>query len=175
MKTQYSFKNDDGKVIPFYKFSYQKDFSSVLRVRKTKYNRQYLFADGTYLPQFISSETAKQFDFNSNYVVFEKAMLIIVHAFAGYNVISDLDNYTYKPFIDTIRKLKIIEDDTWRESSITNIGVLSEEEKIDLYVVPFQHYIDFLIHELKYIFTEDFNIQSIREKEEMEKLANDFF
>ncbi len=175
MDIQFCFEAHDGKTIPYYKFTYKYPFTKVLKTRNKRYKREYVLEEGMYLPEYIAKETTRQFDFNSNYVVFDKVMFVIVHGFAECKAIRDLDNYTYKPFIDTIRKLKVIDDDTWEESGITNIGVETSEELIDLYVVPYKYYIEFLKIELDHLFYKKTKIQSVRDKLERERIALEFF
>ena len=176
MDYQYSFQIY-GNTVPYYHFHYEKEFKEVIRIKniqeKNRSNRYY-FKDGTYLPQFVNQETAKQFNFNSDYATFEKAIILIIHSFSD-EVPKDLDNYYYKPFIDVIRKLKIIEDDSWEQAGITNLGSYADNECIDVYVVPYQFYIYFLSQKLDYLFNGNYRISSIKEQEKREEMGNDFF
>ena len=94
MKPQFTFWVE-GKDIPYYHFHYEKEFIEVLRIR----GRRYYFKDGTYLPEYIKEETLKQYDFDQDYPIFDKAMVLIFHSFTE-SIQRDLDNYSYKPFID---------------------------------------------------------------------------
>lgn len=173
MNYQYCFEIGN-KTIPYYHFKYEKEFKEVLRIDKlqrlNKGNRYY-FEDGTYLPQFISQETQKQFDFQSNYVTFERVMMIIIHWFSDF-IPKDLDNYYYKPFIDVFRRLKIIEDDSWKQVGIMNLGEYADNEKIDVYIIPYQYFNNFISQKLVYLFKgeyEIFTIEKVNERKELEK------
>lgn len=178
MEFQYSF-NLNGKFIPYYHFYYEKEFKEVLRIRQIQESypkNRYYFKDGTYLPQFISQETTEQFNFDSDYVTFERVMFLIIHRFAADDDIpKDLDNYYYKPFIDVIRRLKIIDDDSWKQAGIMNIAEYGEKESIDMYVVPYQYFIDFLKNELDFLFRKNYLFSSIHEKNIREKMGDEFF
>lgn len=163
-----------GEVVPYYHFHYEKEFKEVIRIKniqeKNRSNRYY-FKDGTYLPKFIRQETIKQYDFSSGYVSFGKVMIIIIHSFSD-DIPKDLDNYHYKPFIDVIRKLKIVEDDSWQQVGITTLGQHSEIESIDLYVVPYHFYVEFLCQKLSNLFKESYRVSTIRDPNIKSKLEN---
>lgn len=174
---QCSFKVKE-KDIPYYHFYYENKFTEVLRKAeiqsRTRENRYY-FKDGTYLPQFISQETTKQFDFSSDYVTFKRAMIVIIHRFSDH-ILRDLDNYYYKPFIDVIKKLKIIEDDSWEHVGILNIGGFAEEkENIEIFVIPFQYFVDFINQKLRFLFAGNYQFSSKKEQAEQEEMGNEFF
>lgn len=60
------------------------------------------------------------------YPVFEQAHLIFEHGFSN-RMIRDLDNY-YKSFlINELRTYGLLYDDSWRELSTSEVGVLSNE------------------------------------------------
>lgn len=162
--------------IPYYHFQYRKEFKDVLRIKAIQRSnrKRYYFKDGTYLPQYIAQETTKQFNFNSDYATFERVMIVIVHWFSD-RIPKDLDNYHYKPFIDEIRRLKIIEDDSWENVGLTNIGGYADHEYIDLYVIPYQYYIEFLEMKLRHLFKKKYQISSIKEKSERKVIKNNEF
>lgn len=171
MDVQYTFKVND-KEIPYYYFIYQHEFDRTIRIKSLRERRNYTLFDGQYLPQYLTAETAKQFDFNQDYVVFQQAMIVILHSFDD-NQSKDLDNFSYKPFIDTIRKTKIIRDDSWKEVSITKLGQYAEEQRIELYVVPKQYYPEFLMYDLSFLFKkEDLILRSAKEEIEHQKIRN---
>lgn len=174
MNIQNSFQVN-GENIPFYHFYYEKEFSEVIRNKKISRKNSYYFKDGKYLPQFLAEETTKQFDFDSDYVAFEKAMFITIHAFSDFYTPRDLDNFNYKPFIDVIRKLKIVKDDTWKEVNTAHFGIYEEKESVDLYVVPFQYTLPFLQYELNGLFEGSYKMIPISEMEKREKQENGFF
>lgn len=158
MNVQYLFKND-GEEIPYYRFLYRNDFKQVLKVSGV---RNYWFKDGTYLPEFIKEETLKQHDFSDNYPAFDKTMILFIHWFEDLKR-RDIDNYSYKPFIDVIRKLRIVEDDSWKEVSVTTIGLLAkegDEESVEMHVIPFEYFPDYL----KVKYASLFNSNNYKEK-----------
>jgi hypothetical protein len=176
MNYQYNFVVND-KVVPYYHFKYEKEFKEVIRIRdiqeKSRKSRYY-FKDGTYLPQYISQETTKQFDFQSNYVTFERVMIVIVHWFPDFFP-KDLDNYYYKPFIDVFRRLKIIEDDSWKQVGVMNLGEYADKERIDIYIIPYQYFGDFITRELFHLFDKEYQISPIEVINEREELEKGFF
>lgn len=178
MNIQYSFKSE-GEEIPYYRFLYRNDFKQVLKV---KGGRNYWFEDGTYLPEFIKEETLKQHDFGHNYPAFDKVMVLFIHWFEDLKR-RDVDNYSYKPFIDVIRKLRIVDDDSWKEVSINTIGLLAKEgekESVEMHVVPFAFYPEYLKSKHASLFnTNNFkkksmqeNTQKIDEFKEIQKKYN---
>src|SRR5690554_6137002 len=160
--------------IPYYKFIYKRNLIDII-LKKQK-GRRYYFSDGTYLPQYIGEETKKQFNFeNNDFVTFDKAMIVIIHAFDDIRIPRDLDNYHYKPFIDVIRKLQIVSDDSWQEVALNTIGILEEEERIEIFVVPFSYYPEFINsnNRLKTLFNEDINVERFISFQQRQDELND--
>lgn len=171
---QHTFVYQDRE-IPYYHFIYKKNFTEIIGKRQKGRRRNY-FSDGTYLPQYIGEETKKQFNFeNNDFVTFDKAMIVIIHAFDDIRILRDLDNYHYKPFIDVIRKLQIVSDDSWQEVALNTIGILEEEERIEIFVVPFSYYPEFINsnNRLKTLFNEDINVERFISFQQRQDELND--
>ncbi|WP_411954759.1 hypothetical protein ACKXGF_02760 [Alkalibacillus sp. S2W] len=129
-------------------------------------------------------ETNKQYDFFGEYSeshpVFSKAMLIIIHSFTDLKP-RDLDNYYYKPVIDTVKHLNVITDDTWSECSITVYGRQDTKNYIEVVVVPHDKFLNFMqntnIENLNDVMAEETNIQPYsnikRKREETLKFFGD--
>jgi hypothetical protein len=124
--------------IPYYHFVYTGDIYRDLYRKNAKY-----FQDGTRIKEFFARNTVKQFnDYEVKYA-FSKAFMVIVHYFPD-DTARDLDNYAYKPVIDSIRMTKIIEDDNWQNLSLFTLGDRAEKEKLELFIVPFRYTVEFL-------------------------------
>ena len=128
----------NGLEIPYYHFLYEGDFYKYLRIRNNKY-----FGNGMRINEYFLTETFKQYDFNGEYTAFTKALMVIVHHFTDYTE-RDLDNNSYKPIIDAIRKTGIIENDSWYNLSLMMIGDEAENEKIEAFIIPHEYTGDFM-------------------------------
>jgi|SRR5690606_12937635 len=137
----FSFKGLD---IPFYHLKYKGEFYDDLRLK----NR--FLSDGTRVNEEFAKQTKNQI---KELVPFDKATMMIVHYFPDYKT-RDLDNNYYKPVIDSIRKSRIIKDDSWQNLSLLTLGDIAEQESIELYVVPHKYTIEFLFQ----VVPEKFNI-----------------
>ena len=136
-----------GQAIPYYYFVYEGDFYKYLHIRNNKY-----FGNGTRINEFFLNETFRQYDFSDTFTAFTKATMIIIHCFPDYTE-RDLDNNSYKPVIDAVRKIGIIENDAWYNLSLMLFGDEAESEKIEAFIVPHEYTGNFI--------TSD-EIQSIR-------------
>jgi len=123
---EFQFQN---KSIPYYHFSYNGDFYKDLRAKNM------ILADGTRINSFFNQKTFEQYNFNQPYVQFRKAAMFLVHSFPD-QIGRDLDNYIYKPVIDSLRKTGIFFDDTWQNISLFLLGDYAEQEKIEVFLVP---------------------------------------
>ncbi|WP_157052515.1 RusA family crossover junction endodeoxyribonuclease [Ornithinibacillus contaminans] len=124
----------NGLEIPYYHLQYDGEFYQYLRLKN-----RYL-ADGTRINSYFANETIKQI---KSLEPFDKAFMTIIHYFPD-NRSRDLDNNYYKPIIDSIRKARIIEDDSWQNVSLLTLGDLADKEKIEVYVTPHEYAIEFL-------------------------------
>src|SRR4051812_21695921 len=115
--------------IPYYHFTYKGDFYRDLKAKNM------IFTDGTRINSFFNQKTFEQHDFSKPYVKFKKAVMFIVHYFPDQTG-RDLDNYIYKPVIDSLRKTGIFFDDTWKNISLFLLGDYAEQEKIEVFLVP---------------------------------------
>lgn len=142
LKSYLKFFNHRGENIPYYHFTYEGEFYKYLRIRNNK-----LLGNGTRINEFFVKKSFEQYEFNSDYYIFPKAVMIIIHYFDDLKN-RDLDNNSYKPLIDGIKKTGIIEDDSWQNLSIMLIGSINKsggsKEKIETILVPSQHFITFL-------------------------------
>src|SRR3954469_20118115 len=115
--------------IPYYHFTYKGDFYRDLKAKNM------IFTDGTRINSFFNQKTFEQHDFSKPYVKFKKAVMFIVHYFPDQTG-RDLDNYIYKPIIDSLRKTGIFFDDTWQHLSLFLLGDHAKQEKIEVFLVP---------------------------------------
>lgn len=131
-----------GQNIPFYHFVFEGEFYKYLRIRNNR-----LLGDGTRINEHFLKGSFEQYDFNNTYYVFSRAVMIIIHYFTDLSK-RDLDNNSYKPVIDGIRKTGIIPDDNWQDLSLMVLGdIVSEigaQERIEAFVVPHYYFIDFI-------------------------------
>ncbi|KAA9019023.1 RusA family crossover junction endodeoxyribonuclease [Niallia endozanthoxylica] len=123
---EFQFQN---KSIPYYHFFYKGDFYKDLRAKNM------VLADGTRINSFFNQKTFEQHNFDQPYVRLRKAAMFIVHYFPD-QIGRDLDNYIYKPVIDSLRKTGIFFDDTWQNISLFLLGDYAEQEKIEVFLVP---------------------------------------
>lgn len=146
LKYHIDFFNHGGERIPYYHFTYDGEFYRYLRIRNNK-----ILGDGTRINEFFVKKSFEQYNFSGNYYIFPKAVMIIIHYFADFKK-RDMDNNSYKPLIDGIKKTGIIQDDSWQDLSIMLIGGVNKsgvsEERIDSILVPSQYFIGFLSSEI---------------------------
>lgn len=140
----------NGLEIPFYYFEYEGNFYQDIYRKNAKY-----FHDGMRIKEFFANKTVEQLNSYSSKYTFRKAFMLIVHYFPDDRA-RDLDNYAYKPVIDSIRMTRVIEDDSWQNLSLFTLGDSSETERLEVYVVPFQYTIEFLLS----IVPEKFNVDT---------------
>lgn len=134
----------DGKEILYYFFSYDKNIHALMRRRNYWKARSSELDDGSTLLRFLAKETFKQLDKNSNFPVFQHSVMIIIHYFADYRT-HDLDNFIYKPIVDTIKRTLIIPDDDYSNLSIFNIGERDVQDRIEVYVIPHAFFVNFVM------------------------------
>jgi hypothetical protein len=127
-----------GLEVPFYHFVYEGDFYKYLRIRNNKN-----FGNGMRINEYFLTETFKQYDFHGEFTAFAKAMMVIIHHFTDYTE-RDLDNNSYKPVIDAVRKTGIIENDSWFNLSLMLLGDDAENENIEVFIMPHEYTTDFL-------------------------------
>jgi hypothetical protein len=132
-----------GIDIPYYHFIYKGDFYKYLRIRNNK-----LLGNGMRINEYFQKRAYEHYNFKSNELVFNKGLMIIIHYFRDLGK-RDLDNNSYKPLIDGIKKTGIIKDDSWQDLSLMFIGAMVEEndeseERIETFVVPHEYSREFL-------------------------------
>lgn len=161
----------DGKQIPYYYFIYDKNLHVLLRRKNYWKAIQTKLEDGTYLIEYLMNETWKQFDDSENFYVFDRAFMLIIHYFSD-NRIRDVDNFVYKPIIDCIKKTRIIKDDDFKNLALTTVGQPDIKDCIEVYLIPFWYYGDFIQKEF-YNLTEplmrDKHIMTIKEYEQQQQ------
>jgi len=118
-----------NKKTPYYHFIYEGHFYKNLKAKNM------IFEDGTRINGFFNQKTFEQYDFTQPFVRFKKAAMFIVHYFPDQRE-RDLDNYIYKPVIDSIRKTGIFFDDNWQHLSLFLMGDHAAREKIEVFLVP---------------------------------------
>ncbi len=128
-----------GLEIPYYHFLYEGDFYKYLRIRNNKY-----LGDGSRINEYFLNNTFEQYDLDDTFIAFQRAMMIIIHYFKDYNE-RDLDNNSYKPVIDAIKKTGIIKDDAWYNLSLMFLGNQNENEKIETIIIPHEYLSDFIL------------------------------
>lgn len=130
--------NVKGFEVPYYHFVYEGEFYKYLRIRNNKY-----FGNGMRINEYFLTETFKQYDFHDEFIAFTKAMMVIIHNFTDYTE-RDLDNNSYKPVIDAVRKTGIIENDSWFNLSLMLLGDEAENEKIEVFIIPHEYTAHFI-------------------------------
>lgn len=167
MDLQNSFKVN-GHEIPYYHFLYEDNLHVLLRRKNYWKARQATLENGMSLLEYLAKETDKQFNFNNaNFPVFERAVMLIIHYFSD-NRTHDLDNFIYKPIVDTIKKTRIIPDDNYKNLSLFYVGQPDTKDCLEVYLVPFSYFIEFAnqhFYELTDTFISKKQIRSIQEVE----------
>ncbi|MGP4073739.1 hypothetical protein ACTWQB_14435 [Piscibacillus sp. B03] len=185
MKAQKTFKTNN-KTIPYYHFKFQGDFSHILKNSKNnKKSHQLNIANKEELRIYLIKEVYKQFDFSKyegSFPCFSKAMIVIIQSFNSLRN-QDLDNFQYKIIVDTIRKTRIIDDDTWKDCSLMYLGKHDSNSEINTLIIPHEHFVEFLSNSenevMKDIFDQPTVIQSDdakrKESIHIQRETNSFF
>ena len=156
MYVQNSFQVEN-EIVPFYKFTYKKNIQMLLNRKEYWKKRNNRLPNGKFLMEYINEVTFSQINFkNDKRPIFEKAMMVFIHHFTD-NRRHDLDNYVYKPIVDSVRLTKIIPDDNYKHLSFSYFGKKCNEEYIEVFIVPIQYYLDFCQQRLKYLFVTNSN------------------
>lgn len=154
-----------GRDVPYYHFLYDKNLHVLLRRKNYWKAKNRKLDNGKSIMEYLTEETYKQFDFNSNYPVFERAVMLIIQYFRDKRM-RDMDNYVYKPIVDTIRKTGIIMGDDYRHLSLFYVGQPDIKDCIGVYVIPYAYFVDFakeFFYELTDPFIEIDQIKTINE------------
>ena len=121
--------NHQYNKIPYYHFIYEGEFFNELKAKNM------VLVDGTRINSLFNQKTFEQYDFTQPFVRFKKAAMFFIHYFSD-QIVRDLDNYIYKPVIDSIRKTGIFFDDNWQHLSLFLMGDHAAKEKIEVFLVP---------------------------------------
>ncbi|MGE7920665.1 hypothetical protein ACQKM9_17270 [Viridibacillus sp. NPDC093762] len=115
--------------------------------------------------KYYFEATSNSFDFKTNFVKFNKAIIHIRHHFKN-KIIRDLDNRNRKYIIDAIRYANLIDDDDWQHLSLHEDAVLNPVLNcVEVFVGAQENYIDLL----KYLES----IDTIREDLEQKQIMLD--